>query len=161
MNLAWTVSVSNIAERQLRKLDRPVQKRILDWLNDRIEGCKNPRHFGEPLKGEHAGLWRYRVGGYRILCEIRDQKIVVLVLTVGHRRQIYKRESWKPMTIRFFWMKPFLMVQFPKISSFLFWQTLRTRRLPSDSVKDPRLSKQSKTRIGPRRITIKWRFRAW
>jgi mRNA interferase RelE/StbE len=91
--LAWTVSISNIAERQLRKLDRPVQKRILDWLNERIEGGKNPRHFGEPLKGDLAGLWRYRVGDYRILCEIQDQKIVVLVLTIGHRRQIYKRGS--------------------------------------------------------------------
>ncbi len=89
--MAWTVSASNIAERQLRKLDRAVQKRILDWLNDRIEGCKNPRHFGEPLKGDRAGLWRYRVGDYRILCEIQDQKIVVLVLTIGHRRQVYKR----------------------------------------------------------------------
>ncbi len=91
--MAWTVSISNIAERQLRKLDRPVQKRILDWLNDRIEGCKNPRHFGEPLKGDHAGLWRYRVSDYRILCEIQDQKIVVWVLTIGRRRQIYKRRS--------------------------------------------------------------------
>jgi mRNA interferase RelE/StbE len=91
--LAWTVKISDVAERQLRKLDRPVQKRILDWLNDRIEGCKNPRHFGEPLKGDHAGLWRYRVGDYRILCEIQDQKLVVLVLTIGHRRQVYKRES--------------------------------------------------------------------
>ncbi len=91
--MAWTVSISNIAERQLRKLDRQVQMRILDWLTDRIEGCKNPRHFGEPLKGDLAGLWRYRVGDYRILCEIQDQKIVVLVLTIGHRRQIYKRGS--------------------------------------------------------------------
>jgi len=49
--LAWTVRISNVAERQVRKLDRPVQRRILDWLNDRIEGCKNPRHFGEPVKG--------------------------------------------------------------------------------------------------------------
>ncbi len=91
--MAWTVSISNVAERQLRKLDRPVQKRILDWLNERIEGCKNPRHFGDPLKRDPAGLWRYRVGDYRILCEIQDQKIVVLVLTIGHRRQIYKRGS--------------------------------------------------------------------
>ena len=91
--MAWTVTISNIAERQLRKLDRPVQKRIIDWLNERIEGCKNPRHFGEPLKGDHAELWRYRVGDYRILCEIQDQKIVVLVLAIGHRRQIYKRKS--------------------------------------------------------------------
>jgi mRNA interferase RelE/StbE len=83
--LGWTVRISDIAERQLRKLDRPVQKRILDWLNDRIEGCKNPRHFGEPLKGDHSGFWRYRVGDFRILCDIQDQKIVVLVLAVGHR----------------------------------------------------------------------------
>jgi len=87
--LAWTVRISNIAERQLRKLDRPVQRRILDWLNDRIEGCKDPRHFGEPLRGSHAGLWRYRVGDYRILCEIQDQNVVVLVIAIGHRSSIY------------------------------------------------------------------------
>jgi len=91
--LAWTVSLSNIAERQLRKLDRPIQKRILDWLNDRIEGCKNPRHFGEPLRGEMAGLWRYRIGDYRVVCEIQDQQLVVLALTVGHRREIYLSRS--------------------------------------------------------------------
>ncbi|MBW2612937.1 MAG: type II toxin-antitoxin system RelE/ParE family toxin [Deltaproteobacteria bacterium] len=93
--MAWTVRIGNIAERQLKKLDRPVQRRILDWLNDRIEGCKNPRHFGESLKGDHAGLWRYRVGDYRILCDIQDEKIVVLVLTVGHRRQTYKRTQFR------------------------------------------------------------------
>ncbi|MBW1699690.1 MAG: type II toxin-antitoxin system RelE/ParE family toxin [Deltaproteobacteria bacterium] len=87
--MAWTVRISNIAERQLRKLDRPVQRRILDWLNDRIEGCKDPRHFGEPLRGSHAGLWRYRVGDYRILCEIQDQNVVVLVIAIGHRSSIY------------------------------------------------------------------------
>ena len=91
--MAWTVSLSNIAERQLRKLDRPIQKRILDWLNDRIEGCKNPRHFGEPLRGEMAGLWRYRIGDYRVVCEIQDQQLVVLALTVGHRREIYLSRS--------------------------------------------------------------------
>lgn len=89
--MAWTVRISNIAEKQLHKLDQPVQRRILDWISDRIEGCKNPRHFGESLKGDYAGLWRYRVGSYRVLCEIQDRKVVVLVLTVGHRRKIYKR----------------------------------------------------------------------
>jgi mRNA interferase RelE/StbE len=91
--LAWTVEVSDVAERQLRKLDRPVQKRLLDWLDDRIEGCKNPRHFGEPLKGDVAGLWRYRVGDYRIICEIRDERLVVMALAVGHRREVYSRGS--------------------------------------------------------------------
>src|SRR5229473_2513619 len=64
-SLAWTVEIGNVAERQLRKLDPQVERRILDWLHERIEGGKNPRHFGEALKGERAGLWRYRVGDYR------------------------------------------------------------------------------------------------
>jgi len=91
--LAWTVEVSDYAEKQLRKLDKPIQKRLLDWLEDRIEGCKNPRHFGEPLRGELAGLWRYRIGDYRVICEIQDQELVVLALAVGHRREIYLRRS--------------------------------------------------------------------
>ena len=83
--MAWTVEVSNFAEKQLRKLDRPVQKRLVDWLEDRISDCKNPRHFGELLRGELAGLWRYRVGDYRIICEVQEQQLVVLALAVGHR----------------------------------------------------------------------------
>jgi mRNA interferase RelE/StbE len=91
--LAWRVEVSDYAEKQLRKLDKPIQKRLLDWLEDRIEGCKNPRHFGEPLRGEMAGLWRYRIGDYRVVCEIQDQQLVVLALTVGHCREIYLSRS--------------------------------------------------------------------
>ena len=82
--------MSDIAERQFRKLDRQVRRRILDWLDDRIEGCKNPRHFGEALKGGRAGLWRYRIGDYRVICEIQDRRLVVLALAVGHRREIYR-----------------------------------------------------------------------
>lgn len=88
--MAWTVEISDFAERQVRKLDRSVQKRILDWLYERIEGCKNPRHFGEPLKGDHADLWRYRIGHYRIICDIMDSKTIVLILAIGHRRDVYK-----------------------------------------------------------------------
>jgi mRNA interferase RelE/StbE len=89
--LAWTVEVSDTAERQLRKLDAPVRRRILNWLDERIEGCKNPRHFGEALKGGRAGLWRYRVGDWRILFDIRDDRLVVLAIAVGHRHEIYRR----------------------------------------------------------------------
>ena len=91
--MAWTVEVSGFAEKQLRKLDQPIQKRLINWLEDRIEGCKNPRHFGEPLRGEFAGLWRYRIGDYRIICEIQDQQLVVLALAVGYRREIYLRRK--------------------------------------------------------------------
>jgi len=91
--LAWTIEVSDIAEKQLRKLDRPIQKRLIDWLDDRISGCKNPRHFGEPLHGGMAGLWRYRIGHYRIICEIQEQQLIVLVLAIGHRRDVYLRKK--------------------------------------------------------------------
>jgi mRNA interferase RelE/StbE len=89
--LAWTIEFGAFAEKQLLILDRPAQKRLLDWLSDRIDGCKNPRHFGEPLRGDLSGLWRYRVGDYRIICEIQDEKLVVLALAIGHRRDIYSR----------------------------------------------------------------------
>jgi mRNA interferase RelE/StbE len=89
--LAWTVEIADTAERQLRKLDPQIRKRILDWLDDRIEGCKNPRHFGEALKGGKAGFWRYRIGDYRVICDIQDGRLVVLALAVGHRREVYRR----------------------------------------------------------------------
>jgi len=89
--LAWTVEVSDFAEKQLCKLDKPIQKRLIDWLDERINGCKNPRHFGEPLRGGMSGLWRYRVGDYRIICEIQDEQLVVIALAVGHRREVYLR----------------------------------------------------------------------
>ena len=89
--MAWTVEISGFAQKQLGKLDKPVAARILDWLDDRIEGCKNPRHFGEALMGELSGLWRYRVGDYRVICEILDGRLVVLALSIGHRREIYRK----------------------------------------------------------------------
>lgn len=88
--MAWAVEISAFAQKQLGKLDKPVAERILDWLNDRIEGCKNPRHFGEPLKGELSGLWRYRIGDFRVICDIQEKRLVVLALSVGHRRDIYR-----------------------------------------------------------------------
>lgn len=94
--MPWSVEIGDVAERQLRRLDRQVQKRLLDWLDDRIEGCKNPRHFGEPLKGTHAGFWRYRIGPYRVLCDIRDQALIVLVVPVGHRRGVYAKGPGRP-----------------------------------------------------------------
>ena len=89
--MAWTVEISAFAEKQLGKLDRQVARRILGWLDDRIEGCKDPRHLGEPLRGDLAGLWRYRIGDFRVICEIQDGRLIVLALSIGHRREIYRR----------------------------------------------------------------------
>ena len=88
--MAWKIELSAMARKQLCMMDRPEQKKIVDYLAERIEGCKNPRHFGEALSANRAGLWRYRVGDYRIICEIQDDKVIVLVLTIGHRREVYK-----------------------------------------------------------------------
>ena len=88
--MVWTVEIGDFAEEKLIKLVRPVRDRILNYLGERIDGCKNPRHFGEPLKANKAGLWRYRVGDYRIICEILDERLVVVAIAVGHRREVYK-----------------------------------------------------------------------
>jgi mRNA interferase RelE/StbE len=88
--LAWKVEIADVAESQLMRLDTPVRNRILNYLHDRIEGCKNPRHFGESLKANKVGLWRYRVGDFRVICEIQDDRLRVLAIAIGHRREIYK-----------------------------------------------------------------------
>jgi mRNA interferase RelE/StbE len=88
--LGWTIEISDFAEKQLKKLDRPIQSRILNYLDDRLEGCKNPQHFGEPLKASKSGFWRYRIGDYRVICEIQTSRLVVLALSIRHRRETYK-----------------------------------------------------------------------
>ena len=88
--MGWKIEFSPAAIDQLKKLDLSVRRRLFNYLEEHIQGCKNPRHFGGALSSNLSGLWRYRVGDYRILCEIQDEKVIVLVLTIGHRREIYK-----------------------------------------------------------------------
>ena len=89
--MAWSVQFSKRARQQLEKLDPPVARRILQFVLERVAACANPRSLGEGLKGTELGdLWRYRVGDYRILASIEDQTIEILVVAVGHRREIYR-----------------------------------------------------------------------
>ena len=88
--MIWTVEWDERARRELRKLDRSIQGEILRYFRVRIMGNNDPRRFGRPLKHELKGLWRYRIGDYRAICRIEDQRLVVLVLIVGHRRRIYR-----------------------------------------------------------------------
>lgn len=88
--LVWRVSFSPSAEKALGKLGRTVQIDILRYLNSRIATPGDPRRFGKALTGGLAGLWRYRVQDYRIICQIKDSEITVLVLSVGNRREIYR-----------------------------------------------------------------------
>ena len=85
----WTIRFNEKAEKQLEELDKPIRERILNYLTQRINGSKNPRHFGDGLTANLAGLWRYRVGDYRVVCRIEDSTITVLVLNIGHRSTVY------------------------------------------------------------------------
>jgi mRNA interferase RelE/StbE len=86
----WAIEIKRTAERQIQKLDRKAQESILRFLRERLAQADNPRQWGKPLHGEKRGLWRYRVGDYRLICDIQDERITVLVLTVGHRRDVYR-----------------------------------------------------------------------
>ncbi len=87
--MAWTIEWDERAIRDARKLDPQARKNIISYLRERINTEEDPRRFGKPLLADLSGLWRYRVGDYRILCRIEDDKVVVLVLAVGHRSKIY------------------------------------------------------------------------
>ncbi len=88
--MIWTIEYTRTAETQLRKLDRQIAKRILDYLDDKIAPLENPRIRGKALSGPLGELWRYRVGDYRLICEIQDNIMRILVVEAGHRREIYK-----------------------------------------------------------------------
>ena len=86
----FRVILSDQARKQLKKMDRHVSSLILGWIRKNLEGCDNPRSLGKALTADKAGAWRYRVGDYRIICEIHDNEVVILVLSVGHRREVYR-----------------------------------------------------------------------
>jgi len=87
--LVWNVELTATAEKQLRKIDRKWQSKILDYLEDEIAILDNPRSRGKALVGDKKGLWRYRVGNYRIICEILDVNFIIVAVTIGHRKSIY------------------------------------------------------------------------
>ena len=88
--MTWKIEWDDRARKELRKLDSSVQKEILSYLRLRIMEANNPRVFGQSLSGNKAGLWRYRVGNYRVICKIEDDILVVFVIGVGHRKEIYE-----------------------------------------------------------------------
>ena len=88
--MTWIVEFDDGAAKELRKLDRQAQQEILRYLRERIATDEDPRRFGKPLSRDLAGLWRYRMRNYRMICHIEDDKLVVLVLRVCHRKDIYE-----------------------------------------------------------------------
>jgi mRNA interferase RelE/StbE len=89
--LAWTVDFTVKARLQLDRMQRAEATRIQRFLLDRVATAENPRLLGTALKGsEFGGYWRYRVGDYRVVCEIQDDRMVIIAINIGHRREIYR-----------------------------------------------------------------------
>lgn len=87
--MTYHVELTEQARKSLKKMDRQTAKFITAWIRKNLEGCTNPRQHGKGLTANRSGQWRYRVGDYRIIAEIQDDKIIILILTIGHRSEVY------------------------------------------------------------------------
>jgi len=90
VNSTFNLVYDSTALKQLKKLDKQISKRIIDWLAERLKNRENPRLWGSALKGELGEYWRYRVGDYRVLCKILDNELIVLILEIEHRKNVYQ-----------------------------------------------------------------------
>ncbi|MCL2654419.1 MAG: type II toxin-antitoxin system RelE/ParE family toxin [Coriobacteriia bacterium] len=86
----YSVLFEKAAQKALRKMDKSQANIVMAWIKKNLEGTDNPRRHGKPLVADQRGKWRYRIGDYRLICHIYDQDIVVLVLDIGHHREIYR-----------------------------------------------------------------------
>jgi mRNA interferase RelE/StbE len=88
----YSITFSKKALKQLKKLDKYTASLIIGWLRKNIEGCADPRIHGKGLTSNRSGEWRYRVGNYRVIAEIKDEQVIVLVVAIGHRSNIYEKQ---------------------------------------------------------------------
>lgn len=88
--MSYHVEFSERALKDVKKLDKTTATLILSWIRKNLEGCENPRVHGKGLTANHSGEWRFRVGDYRLLAMIQDDKLVILMITIGHRSAVYE-----------------------------------------------------------------------
>ncbi len=88
--MAWTIEYAETAKGQLRKFDMQMARRIVDFMDERVASLEDPRSTGKALAGPLGGFWRYRIGDCRVICDIQDGALRVLVVQVGNRREIYR-----------------------------------------------------------------------
>ena len=91
--MKYHVDYTKQVNKILRKMDLQIREKIYEWVNKFLEGCENPRLYGKALTGNLKGYWRYETGDYRIVADIRDNKLIILITKVGHRREIYRSNS--------------------------------------------------------------------
>ena len=87
--MTYHVEFSKSAVKELKKMDRGTAAMILGWVRKNLEGCENPRQHGKGLTANRSGQWRYRIGDYRLIAEIQEERIVILILRIGHRSEVY------------------------------------------------------------------------
>lgn len=87
--MSYSVETTPRFEREFRKLDRYTQRMIKAWIEKNLVGCADPYAHGKGLTANRSGQWRYRIGDYRIICQINDNELIILALSVGHRREVY------------------------------------------------------------------------
>lgn len=88
--MIYHVETTSRFDKEFKKLDRYTQRIMKAWIVKNLEGCEDPRQHGKGLTVNRSGQWRYRIGDYRLICEIQDDKLVILALTIGHRREVYE-----------------------------------------------------------------------
>lgn len=89
-NLGWQIELTGTAQKQLKKLGHTEAKRIRDYLRERVQPLDDPRELGKPLQGQLGNLWRYRVGDYRLIAQVEDERVCVLIVRIGHRKDVYR-----------------------------------------------------------------------
>lgn len=87
--MRYMVGYTGAAEKELEKLDKPTRALIIGWVEKNLDGCENPRQHGKGLTANRSRQWRYRVGDYRLIADIQDGKVLILILTIGHRKDVY------------------------------------------------------------------------
>lgn len=88
--MSWNIKFTKDADKQMKSLDSIIEKRIHKFINERLIIATNPKILGIALRGDLSGLWRFKVGDYRLICDIEDNTVTILVVLVGHRKNIYK-----------------------------------------------------------------------
>jgi mRNA interferase RelE/StbE len=87
--MSWHIETTARFDREFKKLDRYTQRMVKAWIEKHLVGCDDPRVHGKALTANRSGQWRYRIGDYRMICLIEDEKLIILALSIGHRSSIY------------------------------------------------------------------------
>ena len=89
--MSYSVETTSRFDKEFKKLDRYTQRMIKAWIEKKLEGCTDPRQHGKGLTANRSGQWRYRIGDYRLICQIEDDRLVILALNIGHRKEVYDK----------------------------------------------------------------------